>query len=167
MPGCRANIISNLTKHQLIIWLDNKESSSAMDNIFGALDIVNGRVASVKKAKKNVAATYGQLLEKNGEDDSFARLIAMASDTANYILDENELNDLSYEFFDHKKTLAFEVLRSAIILFPNSDNLYNSYGELLAKSGKNEEAIIMYKKSILFNPKNEDSKKALELLGQK
>ncbi len=165
MPGCSANMISNLTRQQLIIWLDNKESSSAMNNIFGALDIVNGKTVAVKKAKKNVAVTYGQWLEKNSGEDVFARLIAMASDTANYILDENELNELSYEFFDAKKNaLAFEVLRSAISLFPNSDNLFNSYGELLVKSEKKEEAIIMYKRSLLLNPQNEDSKRSLALL---
>jgi Flp pilus assembly protein TadD len=150
MPGCRANMISNLTKHQLIIWLDNKESSSSMDNIFGALDIINGKDVAVKKAKKHVATTYGQLLVRNGENDAFAMLIAMASETANYILDENELNELGYEFFNNKKNaLAFEVMRSAISLFPNSDNLFNSYGELLVKSEKKDEAIIMYKKSLL------------------
>ena len=56
------------------------------------------------------------------------------------------------------------MFRSAITLIPNSDNLFNSYGELLAKSGKKEESIIMYKKSLLLNPDNEDSKKSLEIL---
>lgn len=168
MPGCSANIIMNLTKHQLIVWLNNKRSSSAMDNIFGALSIVNDKAVEVKKAKKYIATTYGQLLVQNSEDYAFARLIEMESDTSNYILDEDELNQLGYEFFENEKeTLAFAVFRSAIALFPKSDNLFNSYGELLAKSGKKQEAIIMYKKSLLINPKNEDSKRSLELLEQK
>lgn len=168
MPGCSANIIMNLTKHQFIVWLNNKQSSSAMDNVFGALNIVNDKTVAVKKAKKYIATTYAQLLVQNSEDYAFAKLIEMQSDTANYLLDENELNQLGYEFFENEKnTLAFTVFRSAITLFPNSDNLFNSYGELLAKSGKKEQAIIMYKKSLLINPKNEDSKKSLELLEQK
>jgi CubicO group peptidase (beta-lactamase class C family) len=168
MPGCSANIIMNLTKHQLIVWLNNKQSISAMDNIFGALSIVNDKAVAVKKAKKYIATTYAQLLVQNTEDYAFAKLIEMESDTSNYILDENELNQLGYEFFENEKNaLAFEVLRSAITLFPDSDNLFNSYGELLAKSGKKEEAIIMYKKSLILNPKNEDSKKSLELLEKK
>ena len=168
MPGCSANMISNLTKHQLIIWLNNKESASAMNNIFGVLDIINNKPVTVKKGKKEIATAYAKLLLQNSEDYAFAKLIEMQSDTLNYILDENKLNQLGYEFFENKKnTLAFAVFRSAITLFPNSDNLFNSYGELLAKSGKKEEAIIMYKKSLLINPKNEDSKKSLELLEQK
>jgi CubicO group peptidase (beta-lactamase class C family) len=168
MPGCSANIIMNLTKHQFIVWLNNKRSSSAMDNIFGALGIMNDQAVTVKKAKKYIATTYAQLLMQNEKDYAFAKLIEMVSDTANFILDENEFNELSYEFYNNEKNiLAFEVLRSAITLFPNSDNLFNSYGELLTKSGKKEEAIIMFKKSLLLNQKNEDSKKSLELLEQK
>jgi CubicO group peptidase (beta-lactamase class C family) len=168
IPGARANMISNLTKKQFIVWLDNKENTSSMNNIFSALDILNGKKAVVKKPKKQVAQNFGQLLERNNSDDAFARLIAMVSDTVNYQLDENELNEMAYEFYKNsKKDYAFETLRAAIYLFPKSDNLFNSYGELLAKSGKKEEAIIMYKKSLLLNPKNEDSKKSLELLDSK
>lgn len=168
MPGCAANIIMNLTKHQLIVWFNNKRSSSAMDNIFGAFSIMNGKTVSVKKAKKSIATTYAHLLLQKSEGYAFAKFIEMESDTSNYFLDEDELNQLGYEFFESEKiTLAFTVFRSAITLFPNSDNLFNSYGELLAKSGKKEEAIIMYKKSLLINPKNEDSKKSSELLEQK
>lgn len=168
MPGCSANMIINLTRHQVIIWLNNMESSSAMDNIFGALDIVNGKAAVVKKAKKHVAVIYGRQLVKNDENKAFANLIEMSSDTSNFIMDENELNELGYEFLNIKKEdLAFEVFRSALVLFPSSDNLFNSYGEALAGSGRKEEAIIMYKKSLLINPQNEDSKKALEALKQK
>lgn len=168
MPGCSANVIMNLTKHQLIVWLNNKRSSSAMHNIFGALCIMNDKAVAAKKAKKNTATTYAQLLMQNEKGYAFAKLIEMVSDTTNFILDENELNELSYEFYNNEKnSLAFEVLRSAITLFPNSDNLFNSYGELLTKAGKKEEAIIMYKKSLLLNPQNEDSKKSLAILEQK
>jgi CubicO group peptidase (beta-lactamase class C family) len=168
MPGARANVVYNLTKNQILIWLDNKESQSIMNNLFGALDILNGKETAVKKPKKHVACYYGQLLNENPNEDSFAQLIAMALDTANYLLDENELNEMGYEFYaDNKYYQAFETLRGAIFLFPQSDNLYNSYGELLALSGKKEEAIIMYKKSIALNPNNENSILSLEALEKK
>jgi CubicO group peptidase (beta-lactamase class C family) len=163
LPGCRANIIQNLTKHQLLIWLDNKESPSAMDNIFGALNIANGGTAAVKKAKQQAVPLYARSLITEGEDVAFAKLITMASDTAtNYNLSENNLNDLGYEFFsDQKIGLALQTFRAAVHIFPNSDNLFNSYGEALAKSGNKEAAILMYKKSLQLNPKNDDSKKVL------
>ncbi len=165
MPGARANVIHNLTKNQVIIWLDNKESQSIMNNIFGALDILNGKTATVLVGKKHVASSFGQLLESNTDEDAFARIIAMAADTTNYLLDENELNEMAYEFYENNKpNQAFEVLRAAIYLFPYSDNLFNSYGELLARSGKRAEAIIMYKKSITLNPQNENSILSLQQL---
>jgi CubicO group peptidase (beta-lactamase class C family) len=168
VPGARANMVSNLTKKQFVVWLDNKENTSSMNNIFGAIDILNGKTAIVKTPKKHVAQSFGQLLENNNGDDSFTRLIAMVSDTVNYVLDENELNEMAYEFYNmDKKDCAFQTLRAALYLFPNSDNLFNSYGELLVKSDKREEAIIMYKKSLLLNPQNEDSIKSLEKLEQK
>lgn len=168
MPGCAANMISNPTKRQLIIWLNNQESSSAMNNTFGALNIINNKPVTAKKSKKQIAYIYGQLLLTYGEDIAFAKLIEMQSDTANYILDEDEFNQLSYEFLENNKdALALTTLRTAILLLPNSDNLFNSYGEMLAKSGKTEQAILMYRKSLLLNPKNEDSKKSLDLLKQR
>lgn len=165
MPGCTANVISNLTKHQLIIWLNNNESASAMNNIFGALDIINNKPATVKKGKEHVAQIYGQQLVQYGYDYAFARLIENKSDTINYVLDLNEFNELGYEFSEkNMDTLALATFRTAILLSPDDDNLFNSYGEVLAKSGKKKEAIMMYKKSLLLNPKNEDSKNALEKL---
>ncbi|MDP9080821.1 MAG: beta-lactamase family protein [Bacteroidota bacterium] len=168
LPGCSANMIQNLTKHQLLIWLDNKESPSAMDNIFGALYIVNGRTAAVKKAKQQAATHYARSLISEGEDAAFAKLITMVPDTLNYNLTQSEMNDLGYEFFnDHKTDLALQTFRAAVYVFPNSDNLFNSYGEILVKSGRKEAAIVMYKRSLLLNPKNDDSKKSLADLEKK
>jgi CubicO group peptidase (beta-lactamase class C family) len=168
LPGCSANMIQNLTKHQLLIWLDNQQSPSAMDNIFGALNIVNGRTPAVKKARQQAAAHYARSLKSEGEDAAFAKLMVMATDTANYSLTQNEMNELGYEFSNNQKTdLALQAFRAAIYVFPNSDNLFNSYGEILVKSGKKEAAIIMYKRSLLLNPKNDDSKKSLADLERK
>ncbi|MFN8287707.1 MAG: serine hydrolase [Chitinophagales bacterium] len=165
MPGCATNIISNLSTDQTLIWLDNRESKSAMNNLFGAFYLINGVPTAALKAKTHVAVAYAQTLEHEGADIAFARLTDMVADTANYILDEDEFNTLGYEYDGRNlRGLAFEVFRSAISLFPESDNLYNSYGELLVKSGKKKEAVIMYKKSLLLNPENEDSQKSLKQL---
>lgn len=168
MPGCNANIVYNLNKHQLLIWLNNKESATTMNNIFEALNILNNKPFIVKKAKKHAANIYGNLLLEQGDDKAFASLINMKSDTANYIVDEDELNQLGYDFSENNlNTLALTTFRTAILLFPNSDNLLNSYAEVLLKAGKKEEAIIMYKESLLLNPDNEDSIKALQKLEEK
>ncbi len=60
-----------------------------------------------------------------------------------------------------------EVIKLNMLLFPKSANTYDSYGELLAKTGKKAEAIVMYKKSLELNPDSETGKKALEVLLKK
>lgn len=82
---------------------------------------------------------------------------------------ENNLNDLGYEFmYKNENEKALELFKLNTIIFPTSSNTYGSYGELLAKLNRNEEAIKMYQKSIELDSKNEDSKKALtDLLSNK
>ena len=64
---------------------------------------------------------------------------------------------------DFEKAIAvFEVNVEA---FPNSFNVYDSYGEALLKQGAREEAIKNYWKSIKLNPGNANGFKVLNELG--
>jgi len=89
-----------------------------------------------------------------------------------YYLNEDDMNELGlrllYEatFTGHNE-LALEVLKLNTLFFPNSFNTYDSYGEALAKTGKRQEAILMYRKSVALNPQNEGGRKALEELQKK
>jgi tetratricopeptide (TPR) repeat protein len=78
---------------------------------------------------------------------------------------EHELNDWGYRVMSsgHNKD-ALEIFNLNVVLYPNSWNAYDSYGESLAKDGLKEEAIKMYRKSVELNPRNEGGKKALERL---
>lgn len=62
---------------------------------------------------------------------------------------------------------ALEVFKLTTILFPDSFNAYDSYGEALLKANRKAEAIEMYEKSIELNPENENGKKVLLQLKQK
>jgi CubicO group peptidase (beta-lactamase class C family) len=163
MPGCRTIFMRNVDKHQLVIVLANAITDGLYKNALCAMDILNKRNAIAPL--KPIAKYYGKRLIQYGDDDAFTKLIEMLSDTLHYKTDENEFNDLGYAFFnEHDTALSLTTFRTAILLFPSSDNLFNSYGEILAKVDKKEEAIMMYRKSLLLNPKNEDSKKSLENL---
>lgn len=48
---------------------------------------------------------------------------------------------------------------------PNSANAYDSYGEVLMEMGDKDQAIEYYKKSLYFNPRNENAIKMLAKLG--
>ncbi|MBC8112072.1 MAG: serine hydrolase, partial [Verrucomicrobia bacterium] len=80
-----------------------------------------------------------------------------------YELSETDLNSLGYSLLQKEEIgKAVEIFKLNVSLFPESWNVYDSYGEALFKHGKKEEAVKMYQKSLELNPKNENAKKALE-----
>lgn len=81
---------------------------------------------------------------------------------------EQDLNTLGYSFLGNEELdKALEVFKLTTILFPDSFNAYDSYGEALLKANRKAEAIEMYEKSIELNPENENGKKVLLQLKQK
>jgi CubicO group peptidase (beta-lactamase class C family) len=168
VPGGLTMFMRNIDRHQMLAVLDNMHSEKLYSNAMQSMRILNGIKVDLPVKVESVSIKYGELLIQHGPDFAFSKLIEMKADKIHYMLDENELNEMAYEFFgDGKQALAFEVLRTAIFLFPKSDNLYNSYGELLERSGNKEGAIIMFKESLVLNPKNENSIMSLEKLEKK
>ncbi|MFD0795976.1 alpha/beta fold hydrolase [Maribacter chungangensis] len=75
---------------------------------------------------------------------------------------EHDLNELGYSFVRNEELdKALEVFKLTTILFPDSWNAYDSYGEALLKSNRKAEAIEMYRKSVELNQENEHGKKVL------
>lgn len=80
---------------------------------------------------------------------------------------EQDLNTLGYSLMGNEELdEALEVFKLATILFPDSYNVYDSYGEALLKANRKTEAIYMYGKSIELNPENENGKEVLRQLKQ-
>lgn len=80
---------------------------------------------------------------------------------------EDDLNEWGYTFLRNEELeKALEVFKLNTMLFPESWNVYDSYGEALLKSNRKVEAIEMYEKSIELNPENEDGKKVLLQMNQ-
>ena len=88
-------------------------------------------------------------------------------DTLNYYLSEDEINSLGYAFISNNKDSVAETLfRKNTEIFPSRWDVYDSYGEVLLKNGKKDEAIKMYQKSVKLNPDNENGKNVLKQLLQ-
>lgn len=170
-PGVMTILLRNIDKKQTVILLDNAGNEAVYKNGVNAMSILNNK--PMVSTKQSLTRIYGSTLVDKGIDAAFTKLIELREDTTHYRLRENDMNDLGYNFLYHEKfkghnELALEVFKQNILLFPNSYNPYDSYGEVLAKLGKKDEAIYMYSKSIKLNPDNEGGKKALEkLLKQK
>ncbi len=76
---------------------------------------------------------------------------------------ESELNNWAYRMSaNNKLNDALEIFKLNVYLFPNSWNAYDSYAEILLKTGDKNKAIEMYRKSIELNPENENGKKVLD-----
>jgi CubicO group peptidase (beta-lactamase class C family) len=82
-----------------------------------------------------------------------------------FIPNEFEFNEWAYRMMAKGQNIkALEILKLNVYLFPESWNAFDSYGEILLKTGDKKKAIEMYKKSIELNPNNESGKKIIESL---
>jgi CubicO group peptidase (beta-lactamase class C family) len=164
-PGAVSIFLRNITKNQTVIMFDNTFNKSLYANGVNAMAILNNKPFSFRKI--SLTQAYGSTLVEKGIDAAFCKFQSLRADSAHYYLGEDDMNELGlhllYEAtFNNHDQLSLEVLKLNILLFPNSFNTYDSYGEALAKFGMEEEAIFMYKKSIELNPDNEGGKQALK-----
>jgi D-alanyl-D-alanine-carboxypeptidase/D-alanyl-D-alanine-endopeptidase len=84
-----------------------------------------------------------------------------------YNISEADINALGYSYMDKNLTAALAIFKMNIDMYPNSSNVYDSYGEALLKNGDKDLAIENYKKSLELNPANINGIQALEKLGVK
>jgi CubicO group peptidase (beta-lactamase class C family) len=160
--GLRTILLRNITKHQTVIIFDNT-SNDTYSMAYQALKILNG--IKPLKPVKNGARQYAIALMQLGCAKGNEVLSEIEKDTARYILAEDDLNVLGYEFMAaNMDTAAYEVFKANMRLFPASWNVYDSYAEILAKMGRKEEAIRMYQKSIELNAGNDNGRKILASL---
>lgn len=170
--GIVAMMMKSKTKDRTIFFYDNHSSEAFFQKINSIYHMLDGRGAKPFRLTKSVVKAYGRALINRGPDYAATVFNNLKSDTANYYMDELEMNTLGYnlmynaEFSEHYQ-LACEVLKLNTMLFPKSANAYDSYACALGLMGKKEEAILMYQKSLWMNPNNEEGKKALAKLTAK
>lgn len=175
--GVNCTLLRNISKQQTIIIFDNIHFDNAKALSFDALKILNG--VSVPKPKKNLTAIYARALLSDGAAAAKNIIDRHKNDTLNYHFTESDMNLLGYDFMggtnnpnpfrfpeENKYPEALETFRFNTELFPDSWNVYDSYGEILLKMDQKEEAIKMYKKSLELNPQNESGRKILAELSK-
>jgi len=153
--------LRNITKKQTVVLLDNTNSEGLYRRALSALNILNGK--PVLPVRKSLTKIYGRALMEKGADFAAVRLNQLKADAENYNLSENDMNNMAYEMLENGyPRQALETFKINTLLFSASDNVYESYGEGLLKTGKKEEAVAMFKKSLEINPDNEDAQKMLK-----
>jgi CubicO group peptidase (beta-lactamase class C family) len=155
----------NLTKKQTVIAFDNTVGYDFDKKVAAATAILDKKQPVPVSEQKILARLYGEKLLTEGPEAALIYFNERRSDTTHYWYNEQELNRLGYAFLHNGyEQEAVETFRLNIILYPTSFNVYDSYGETLMKTGKKEEAILMYKKSLALNPDNRGGKEALQQL---
>jgi CubicO group peptidase (beta-lactamase class C family) len=168
IDGSLSIFLRNIDKKRTVILIDNADSNGVYQNGVNAMSILNGMPPSLI-AKRSLAKEYGKVLVSKGIDAAFCKLIELKDNTTRYYLSEVEMNELGLGLSEDTQVAghmekSLEVLKLTTMFFPKSFNTYDSYGEVLAKIGKKDEAILMYRKSLELNPKSETAIKALEEL---
>jgi len=78
---------------------------------------------------------------------------------------EARLNQLGYQSLQGGKTAdALDLFRLAVDIYPNSSNVYDSYGEALLAAGDTTQAIANYKRSLELNPNNTNATQVLRTI---
>jgi predicted alpha/beta superfamily hydrolase len=81
-------------------------------------------------------------------------------------ISEDAINTLGYELMQKDKISDAELLfKLNVELYPNSYNVYDSYGECLLNAGKTQEGLTAYKKSLELNPNNTNARKMIAKYG--
>lgn len=110
------------------------------------------RTALLKQDFKNTDAAVNGLKKKD----------------ASFKLSENELNSWGYQLLSQKKqNEALSIFALNTMLYPNSANAYDSYGEALELAGEKEKAVVSYKKSLQLNAGNKNAAERVRILSAK
>lgn len=76
---------------------------------------------------------------------------------------ERAINAWGYEYMNERERVkALKIFALNVELYPDSWNVYDSYGEALLAARQKEEALKMYQKSLELNPENQAAKEILK-----
>ncbi|KMQ65867.1 beta-lactamase [Chryseobacterium angstadtii] len=104
-------------------------------------------------------------LQKIGFENAIDFVNKEKKKNPDFSLQESELNNWAYRMLAvGQNKEALNIFKLNVYLFPDSWNVYDSYGEILLKTGDKNKAIEMYQKSVELNPDNDNGKKVLKEL---
>ncbi|MFP3599115.1 serine hydrolase [Chryseobacterium sp. SIMBA_029] len=105
------------------------------------------------------------ILEGHFEKGSEAYRKAKTEDPYHHLLSENYLNGVGYALLQQKElTKAIDIFRVNTLLYPNSENVFDSLGEAYLEAGEKEKAKRNYQKVLDINPNNTNAANVLKRL---
>ncbi|HJQ54509.1 MAG TPA: serine hydrolase [Gemmatimonadaceae bacterium] len=167
LPGFQALMVRVPSEDRAIIFLSNsRELVWRFDDFAVAINhILDGE--SYSAPRSSVAEVLAELLRGTERGQALRdRFAQMRADTANYSLDEAEMNRLGYYVLNNLKAPrdAVQIFEMNVAAFPRSANPYDSLGEAYLATGDTAQAIANYRKSLSLNPQNSNATAALKRL---
>lgn len=157
-------LIVRVPKEELLVVLLNNTGRAPLGAISeGILALLhNGQPGPVRQS---LARALTREIKSNGLSSALEQYAAMKQDTGTYVLNENEMNSLGYQYLRAGRLdEAIGVFTLNVEAFPASSNVYDSLGEAYMKAGKKELAITNYEKSIKLDPENTNGIRMLKIL---
>ena len=154
-PGISTVHLHNLRTDQTVIMLQNTQESSTTPAVY-VYHLLNRE--PMHGAGMPIIRIYAETLVNEGADAAAIKLQSLRGDQTYQMPNDWMWVQLGYQLYTKKEfiPLACEALRTASILFPDNWYVNMGYATALEKAGKNELAIMLYKRSIAENPKQDD-----------
>ena len=115
--------------------------------------------------KVPAADVLRETIQGSGIDAAKAKFTEIRSKTDEYLVAEDQINNLGYEYLQAGKIKeAIAVFTLNTEAFPESFNVFDSLGEAYAAAGEKEQAIRNYRKSLELNPQSQSGIEALKKL---
>lgn len=156
LAGFKGLLWRDLTrKNTLIILSNNWWLSETPEIISGGQNIMEGK--DYKLAKVSIQALFLDNWYMYGFDAAMKKMRkVVAEEPDQYDYSEDLLNNLGYYFIYSRSEPSFakSILEFSLEIYPQSDVLWDSLGEMNLILGNKPAAIFCYEKSLNFNPEN-------------
>ncbi|TCK56671.1 CubicO group peptidase (beta-lactamase class C family) [Flavobacterium sp. 90] len=163
VTGLTSILMHNIAKNETLVLLSSIGNNPVFGTSTAVFQILDKKPVTIPS--QNLSRIYGSLLESGNKEKANQLIEEYLKNPDSYNASERDFNRLGYQFLRLKKSdNALETFHAATLIFPKSWNIYDSYGEALLQTGKKEDAIKMYQKSVELNPDNENGKKVLNSL---
>ncbi|MDD3558003.1 MAG: serine hydrolase [Melioribacteraceae bacterium] len=154
-------------KGQLIVLLNNTGGAPLDFMANQIINIINDQESKVPK--KGIGLAMFEKYQDDGIDEAinWYSQLKESEMLAAFYTDRTEMNSLGYYLMNNKNDVkaAEKIFELNMNEYPDWFNAYDSYAEVLMKTGNKEKAIEYYKKSVDMNPGNKNGIDMLKILG--
>jgi len=158
-------LITRFTKDDKFVILTGNIASDALEDITRSIaNVLYGQ--PFEAPKKPLAQEVYQWMQDNKPKQVMKLYKKHKDDDVYAPLSEFDMNMLGYEYlWSHRMDEALAIFQINVEAFPNSANVYDSYGEALIYNGNRKASIENYKKSLELDPSNQGAIDMLKRMG--